>query len=257
MKGIIRKATLLCCAVAAAGGLGCNTTDSNSGSVRAACPDGGCGGGCGNGCGGDCGGCGSGSVNGYGGHKHKCCDKCGGHDGCDWELWDKCYPQRYEYLAHKGVNAAFAPQVQNGHVLDQTVWAHHFEPGTDKLSPGGREHLAYLARRRPCPDTTVYLQTADDLCYDAACPDEYAAARHDLDIKRVQAIQKFLVAHTAGRPVDFQVLIHDPWDPTIPAIPIGGGVGVPGALPQMWLRFRGGLSNYAGAGSAAGAATGR
>src|SRR5262245_13054485 len=76
------------------------------------------------------------------------CHTCGGcgHGGCDYDLYDRCYPERYWYMARKEVNAALAPQVQNGHVLDQTVWNHHFEVGTDRLTPGGMEHLAYLAR---------------------------------------------------------------------------------------------------------------
>ena len=54
-------------------------------------------------------------------------------------------------------------QVHNGHVLDQTVWNSHFEPGTDHLTAGGLAHLDYLARRRPAPDTTVFLEVAKDV----------------------------------------------------------------------------------------------
>jgi hypothetical protein len=163
---------------------------------------------------------------------------------CCCELYDCCWPQRYTYQARLELNAAFAPQVQNGHVLDQTVWNHHFEPCTDHLTPGGQAHLAYLARRRPCPDTTIYLQTGNDLPYDCACPDQSAAARQDLDTRRIQAIQKYLVAYTAGRPVDFQVLVHDPSDPTIAAIPAAN------ALTQMYLGFRGVLARPGGLGGA-------
>jgi hypothetical protein len=138
--------------------------------------------------------------------------------GSQWDLIDRCYPERYTHMAVKEVNSGLAPQVQNGHVLDQTVWTYYFEPGTDRLTPAGLEHLAYIVRRRPCPDTTVYLQTANDLVYDPACPDRFAGARLELDGLRVQAVQKFLVAASAGRPVDFQVLIHDPGDTTIPGI---------------------------------------
>ena len=71
----------------------------------------------------------------------------------------------------------FAPQVNNGQVLDQTIWNYHFEPGTDRLTAGGLEHLAYIARRRPHPDTAVYLQTAQDVAYDPASPDKLAETR--------------------------------------------------------------------------------
>src|SRR5437868_1877918 len=83
--------------------------------------------------------------------------------GCYYrDLVDPCYPERYQNAAKQEVYAACAPQMNNGHVLDQTVWNYHFETGKDKLTPGGVEHLAYLARRRPCPDPTVYVQTAQD-----------------------------------------------------------------------------------------------
>ena len=88
--------------------------------------------------------------------------------GCyTWgDVVDPCYPQRYEFAARQEVKQAFSPQVQNGHILDQTVWNYHFEPGTATLTPAGLEHLAYLARRRPCPDPTIYLQVAQDIPYD-------------------------------------------------------------------------------------------
>jgi hypothetical protein len=215
MKGIIRNATAFVGLALALAPAGCTHT---------------CGGG-----GADC--CGAGH-----GHGHGLCHE-------DWDLYDRCYPQRYWYQARSEVDGAFAPQVQNGHILDQTVWNHHFDPGTDKLTAGGLEHLAYLVRRRPCPDTTLYLQTANDLTYDPACPDHLAGAKQELDCRRVQAIQKLLAAQTAGRPVDFQVLIHDPSDPTIAAIPASL------ATSQMYLRFRGGLGiGGGGAGGGAGAA---
>ena len=83
-------------------------------------------------------------------------------------LYDRCYPQRYNNLAQREVNLGMTGQVQNGHVLDQTVWNYHFEAGTDRLTEGGQIHLAYLARRRPVPDPCLFLQTAHDVVYDAA-----------------------------------------------------------------------------------------
>ena len=62
---------------------------------------------------------------------------------------DPCYPERYIHTARSEVNSAFAPQVQNGHILDQTVWNYHFEAGKDELTTGGRDHLDGLVRRRP------------------------------------------------------------------------------------------------------------
>jgi hypothetical protein len=178
--------------------------------------------------------------------------------GCDTlchNLYDPCYPERYEAEARKEVNDLNAPQVMNGHVLDQTVWNYHFEPGSDKLTPGGMEHLAYLARRRPAPDTTVYLQAAQDLSYDPANPDKFAQNRFDLDGKRIAAIQKYLNAQTSGRHVDFQVVVHDPADPSISAIPAAisvqkaysGAQGLVGSAPAG-----GGTSGGGGASTGAG-----
>jgi len=230
MKGVIQKAAALVAIAAALTGTGCTTT---------------CGTGCSTSCGGPgCGGTGCGGTGGagHGGGGHGAT----GPSHADWDLYDRCYPQRYWWTSRMAVNQAMSPQVQNGHVLDQTVWNWHFEPGSAALTEGGLAHLAYLARRRPQPDCTLYLQTANDLRYDAACPDRLAGARQELDTLRVQSIQKFLVAHTAGRPIDFQVLIHDPGDPTQAAIPVGNSV------TQMYLRYRGGLSNIAGGASGGG-----
>jgi hypothetical protein len=180
-----------------------------------------------------------------------CAGATAGAGGCYTyrDLVDPCYPERYEYAARKEVNAAFAPQVQNGHVLDQTVWNYHFEAGTDRLTAGGLDHLAYLARRRPHPDPIVFLQTAQDVGYDPANPDKLVAARRELDDKRVQAVKNFLTAQTAGRAVDFQVLVHDPADVSQSAVPVNTAVlssygGARGVLP----------SGAAGVGGGAGAA---
>ena len=157
----------------------------------------------------------------------------GGHSNV--ELYDRCWPQRYANLAHRAVNRAFTPQVQNGHVLEQTVWNEHFEYGTDKLNAGGIAHLQYLSRRRPAPDRTIYVASAMDLPYDSNCPDRYCGARQELDALRVAAVQKFLLGHNCGRCSDFQVLVHDPADPSIAAAPVSTAVN------NYYTRFRGGL----------------
>jgi hypothetical protein len=169
--------------------------------------------------------------------------------GCSNHLYDRCWPERYNNLAIREVNRSETPQVLNGHVLDQTVWNHHFEKGTDRLNPGGQALLQYLSRRRPCPDTTIYLATATDLAYDPACPDRFCGARQELDSLRAAAIQKYLVGLNCGRPTDFHVCVHDPADVSIATVPAGSSV------IQMYARFRGGLGAGGGvAGGAAGAA---
>jgi hypothetical protein len=140
-------------------------------------------------------------------------------NGCYYrDIVDPCYPQRYEYAARMEVNQALAPQVRNGHILEQTVWNYEFEPGTARLTAGGMDHLAYLARRRPAPDTAIYLQVAQppDVMFDPKAPDKFAEARAKLDNERVQAIQSYLTAETSGRNLTFTVVLHDPGEVGIP-----------------------------------------
>ena len=125
---------------------------------------------------------------------------------------DTCYPQRYNAIARREVVDGFAPQVQNGHVLDQTVWNYDFDKGTDHLNPMGIEKLKYLARRRPAPDPNLFLATANDVDYDSDHPDKMVQARRDLDAKRVAAIQKYLAVQMDGRQMNFEVLVHDPFE---------------------------------------------
>jgi hypothetical protein len=139
------------------------------------------------------------------------CDFGNGSIYRDWV--DPCYPERYNAMARHETVGAINAQVQNGHILDQTLWSCHFEPGSDKLTPGGIEKLIYLSRRRPCPDSVVFLETAQyprDVGYDPAAPDKLATARAKLDNDRIAAIHRFLSVQTEGRPVAFQVVVHDP-----------------------------------------------
>lgn len=135
---------------------------------------------------------------------------------------DPCWPDRYANESRAAVVANFQPQVENGHVLDQTVWNTHFEPGTDRLNGAGMDKLDQIARRRPHPDQRVFLQTTRDIGYDAGKPEDYAARRQELDTKRVTAVQKYLSATLTGRQVSFDVQIHDP------AVP-----GIEGAAPRV------------------------
>jgi hypothetical protein len=171
--------------------------------------------------------------------------------GCDGyrNIVDTCYPQRYEFVSRQEEGMSIAPQVFNGHVLDQTVWNYQFEPGTDKLTPGGMEHLAYLARRRPYPDAMIYLQTAQDIPYDPAAPGKFSELRGKLDASRIQAIQSFLTAETAGRNLVFQVAVHDP------AVPGLSAVAVQNSVNGMYTGFRGVMPFGGPSGTGGGAAT--
>ncbi|SRR6266540_1327066 len=175
------------------------------------------------------------------------------------DLVDPCYPERYEYQARSEANGAFAPQVSNGHVLDQTIWNYHFEAGSDRLTPGALEHLAYLARRRPTPDPVVYLQTAHDLVYDQAKPGDLATKRADLDAKRAVAIKSYLMAQTAGgRNVDFQVMVHNPPpDIGLAAVPVDNALRLLYTSPRAILPGTAGTSTSGGGGAGGGGGGGR
>jgi len=148
----------------------------------------------------------------------------GCHADGDYHHGDPCWPDRYANESRAAVVANFQPQVENGQVLDQTVWNSHFEFGTDKLNGAGMDKLDQIARRRPHPDPRVFLQTARDMAYDGAKPEEYAAKRQELDTKRVAAVQKYLSATLTGRPTTFDIQVHDP------AVP-----GIEGAAPRLVL----------------------
>ena len=173
--------------------------------------------------------------------------------GCYRDLVDPCYPERYNAMARSSVNETFGAQVNNGHVLDQTVWNYHFEQGKAKLTSMGEQHLAYLARRRPAPDAKVFLQTAQDVTYDPAKPAEFSNARSKLDADRVQVVLNYLQAQTSGRPVPFDVTVHDPAEVGIAAsrvfrYPQPGE----GAVLDMQRGYKGILPLSSGAGGASG-----
>ena len=133
------------------------------------------------------------------------------------EVVDPCWPERYNAVARQEVLAPFAAQVANGTVVDQTIFNYHFEPGTDKLTPGGYDKLDYLARRRPAPDSRLYLQTTRDVSYDAAKPEVVGTTRADLDAKRIAAVHKYLTASVAPRQIAFEVQVIDTPDLSIRA----------------------------------------
>jgi hypothetical protein len=139
-----------------------------------------------------------------------------------YDCVDPCWPQRYDTMASDSVSAAFGAQVENGHILEQTVWNSHFERGTQVLTPAGQAHLADLSHRPPHADPHIYLETAYDtpVPYNPADPAKYAIDRAWLDSERKKAILDFLNAQMAGRFVPFEVIIHDPHDVGMHSVPM-------------------------------------
>ncbi len=181
---------------------------------------------------------------------------CHGYGSCQeayYNCVDPCWPERYGAMARASVNEAFAAQANNGHVLDQTIWNDQFEPGTDKLTPSGQYHLTYLARRRPAPDPHIYLQTSQDIPYDAAHPEQFVQLRNDLDGRRRVAVERYLLAQTANRPVPFQITVHDPSSVGMGAAPMLQSItrrdaATTGMLPSTGASGFGTGAGHAGAG---------
>lgn len=135
------------------------------------------------------------------------------------ELVDPCYPERYSCKAREEVNDYRNAQVQNGLILEQTLFVHHFNPASEQLHPGGVALLQRLANRRPAPENVVYLQTAqNNYDLDFKKPEEYASKRKDLDDKRRVEVEKFLKMERPD--VNFTVVVSNP-----PKVGISGPEG--------------------------------
>lgn len=122
---------------------------------------------------------------------------------------DPCYPERYNYQARMSVRDTFNAQANRGHMLDQTIWSHHFEKdsrnGEDLvtkdvktkeervvLTSGAKEHLKYIAFRQPVADCVIMLQRD---------------VNSDVNFRRRLAIENYLVTLAPGRP-----FVVEEWD---------------------------------------------
>lgn len=127
--------------------------------------------------------------------------------------YDPCWPERYSFAARQTVISAFAQQTLNGHILNQTIWNYHFEPGTDRLTPAGIEKIDSLLRIRPTPDNKIYIQTARDLPVVASNVEQVQNDRSALDLKRANVIAKYLAGSIHKQ--QYEIYVHDPIDPSI------------------------------------------
>jgi hypothetical protein len=171
--------------------------------------------------------------------------------GCQWDrtLVDRCWPERYNHTARRETVDAFAPQVQNGHVLDQTIWNYMFVTGKDELNGQGKYKLDYMIRRRPQPDPNIFLQTAHDVQFDAKDPDKFAESRRDLDQKRAATVRQYMNAQTVGRPMQFELAIHDPFE-------VGSSASYAGMKAQVANSANGGSVIGGGGGGGGGSGSG-
>lgn len=160
------------------------------------------------------------------------------------DVVDTCYPERYNYQAQQEVCEPLGTQINNGHILDQTIWNWYFEGGKARLTRAGEDKLLQLVRRRPYPDPVIYLATAHDISFVQEAPVEtFLQAQEKLNRDRTEAIQKYLATQTAGRNLSFQIYWHDPTPP------YASGSGVLRSVLGMNAAFQG--SQGAGAGAQA------
>ncbi len=123
-------------------------------------------------------------------------------------LVDPCWPERYNSSSRHSVRDIHNAQADLGHKLDQTIWNHHFDPGTDILNAAGKDQLRYIARRQPIPDFQVWLQFPHDVAKD----------RDGMIARRKDAIRSFMATQTlVSSGNSYQIEIHDLAVPTYPA----------------------------------------
>src|SRR5579872_2229594 len=121
---------------------------------------------------------------------------------------DVSWPERYNYAARESVLAPFAQQAATGHFLEQTIWNWYFEPGSDKLTPGGIDKLDAICRATPAADSRLYLQTARDIVPTQDNVDKVAAMREELNARRAVSIKKYMTTQP-GTAVAYDVYVHD------------------------------------------------
>jgi hypothetical protein len=160
---------------------------------------------------------------------------------------DPCWPERYNATARAEVIAPFAAQVNNGHVLNQTIWNWYFEPGTDHLTAAGRAKLDSIAQTRPVPDNRLYLQAVRDIAVTNENVDKAGALRDDLTVRRAVAVQRYMATQPAiGNAVAYDIFVHDAMTEGIPsAFPIN-------SFRSQTIGYRGGIGGAAGAVGATG-----
>jgi hypothetical protein len=158
---------------------------------------------------------------------------------------DVSWPERYNYAARESVLAPFAQQAATGHFYEQTLWNWYFEPGGDKLTPGGLEKLDAIARSTPSPDPKLYIQTARDIVVTPENADRLRTIRDELNAKRAAAIRTYM-ANQPGAPVAFTVEVHDA---PVPGIYAPFAIA---ALQGQLTGYKGGIGGGGGNGAPTG-----
>ncbi|MSR32530.1 MAG: hypothetical protein EXR99_13610 [Gemmataceae bacterium] len=169
------------------------------------------------------------------------------------DVVDPYYPKRYQVQARNSVRNLVNTQVENGAILDKTVWDFYFDKGTAELNNMGQTHLKRLAQERPAPCPTVFLQTAQSPPAMVQPANPIAALRdaRTLDQKRQETVVKYLNALCEGRECpEFQVVLHDP-----PEV-YGSGLEAAITIPSKTRSVTGTRSSSGGQGATGGSSGG-
>ena len=162
------------------------------------------------------------------------------------------WPERNGFLARQAVLHPFEVQANNAVSTDGVMLNAYFDNGTATLNGVGRDKLDQLSRKMPQVNSTVYLQTANDVVYDEKAPEKTSATRSELDGKRAAAVAAYLSSRPNTKNVPFNVVALDNADPSTysagPAASVRGLAG--GYRSGITGGFSGGNPIGAGGGQA-------
>ena len=190
---------------------------------------------------------GTGSI-GCAGSGHQAGEGAAGGGAVYRQFVDPCYPERYNATARTETLAPFAAQVNNGNVLNQTIWNWYFEVNekdrspSDRLTEAGRRKLDSIAQTRPSPDSRLYIQAARDLAVTGDNADKISGLRDDLTARRAAAIQKYMSTQPTigGNAVAYEIFVHDAPTSGMPA------EFAASSFRSQTLGYRGGIGGAAG-----------
>ncbi len=165
--------------------------------------------------------------------------------------YDNCWLERYSYQAKQSEMQTFDAQVNNGHVLDQTVFAYHFDARHGQADQGrpGAPGLPGAAPSSARPEDLFADGPGPALRLGRAGAIQQRSQRTGLQARGGDSA--FLNADTAGRPMAFEVIVHDAPTPGLATQPIGN------AVQRHYDSFTGSLATGTAAGGGGGAATPR
>lgn len=160
------------------------------------------------------------------------------------------WPERNSSLARQTVLHPFEVQQNNAYVVNDVILNAYFDNSSDALNGVGRDKLDQLARRMPAVNPVVWLQTSNDVVYEAKSPDRTVAARNELDQKRAAAVLAYLSSRPGARGTVFNVQVLDNPDPTT------NSTGPASAVRGLQGQYKSGITGSVGGGNVIGSGGG-